>query len=89
MTTTNGDAPGVGTVVRDRMWGGTDTGTVVRREGRSAFVAWHHSIVEDELDLDQVEIWADAPDELRQWRGGIGIIDPDGTTQIRGLSQAQ
>ncbi|MDA8340939.1 MAG: hypothetical protein M0007_01750 [Actinomycetota bacterium] len=52
------------------MWGGTHTGTVVRRDGRSVFVAWHHSFVEDELHVDQVEIWADAPEELRRWSGG-------------------
>ncbi len=34
------DHIGEGTVVRDRKWGGTCTGTVVRREGDSLFVAW-------------------------------------------------
>jgi hypothetical protein len=89
MATTNDQEPVEGTVVRDRIWGGTHTGTVVRRVGRSVFVAWHHSFVEDELDTDQVEVWADAPEEPRQWRGGIGVIDPDGTTQIRDISEAQ
>jgi hypothetical protein len=67
-----------GTVVRDRNWGGTHTGTVLRREGRSVFVAWHGSAVEDELDVDEVSVWADAPAELAQWRGGIGLVSPDG-----------
>ena len=93
MTTTKGEAVRVGAVVRDRMLGVTHTGTLVRTQGRAALVAWHHSFVEDELDIDQVEIWADAradaPDELRQWRGGIGKIDPDGVVQVRGLSEAQ
>ncbi len=39
------DLIGEGTVVRDRKWGGTCTGTVVRREGDSVFVAWHNSFV--------------------------------------------
>jgi hypothetical protein len=30
-----------GTVVRDRKWSGKYTGTVVRRDGDSVFVAWH------------------------------------------------
>lgn len=79
---TNAPAPGgditEGTVVRDRRWGGTYTGTVVRREGRSVFVAWHGSFVEDELDVDEVTVWADAPAELAEWRGGIGVVTPDG-----------
>jgi hypothetical protein len=67
-----------GTVVRDRRRGGTCTGTVVRREGRSVFVAWHGSFVEDQLDVDEVAVWADAPAELAEWRGGIGVVTPDG-----------
>lgn len=89
MATTNAEGPATGTVVRDRIWGGTHTGTAVRSEGRLVFVAWHHSFVGDELDVDQVEVWADAPEELRHWRGGIGIIDPEGTTQIRDLREVQ
>ena len=81
MTTTSSDGPGVGVVVRDRLWGGTHTGTVVRRDGRSVFVAWHHSFVEDELDIDQVEIRADASEELRHRCGGIGVVEVDGTSQ--------
>ncbi len=78
MTTTNDNAPAVSAVVRDRMRGGAHTGTIIRREGRSVFVAWHHSTVEDQLDVDQVEIWADAPDELRQRRAGSGSSTPTG-----------
>lgn len=68
----------VGTVVRDRLWGGTCTGTVVRSEGRSVFVAWHGTAVEDQLDIDQVTPWPDAPAQLRDWRGGLGVLDADG-----------
>jgi hypothetical protein len=64
----------IGSVVRDRAWGGRFTGTVVRREGTSVFVAWHDSCVEDELEVDQVEPWPDAPAELAAWRGGLGVI---------------
>lgn len=71
-----------GTVVVDRIWGGTHRGTVVRCEGRSVFVAWHRSFVEDELDLDDVEPVAVATLEEQQWRGGIGIFGSDGTRQI-------
>ncbi len=65
-----------GTVVRDRKWGGTCTGTVVRREGDSLFVAWHNSFVEDEMNVNEVEVWADAPQALRDWRGGVGVWSP-------------
>lgn len=62
-----------GTVVRDRRWGGRCTGTVVRREGDWVFVAWHGSCVEDQLSLEQVQVWLDPPAGLDGWRGGIGI----------------
>ena len=39
MTTTKGSALAVGTVVRDCIWGGAHTGTVVRAEGHRVFVA--------------------------------------------------
>ncbi len=87
MTTTDGDGPEVGAIVRDRLWGGTHTGTVVRRDGRSVFVAWHHCFVEDDLDVDQVEIWPDAPEQLDHRCGGIGIVEADGTRQARGLRE--
>jgi hypothetical protein len=64
----------IGTVVRDRLWGGRHTGTVVNVEGPWVFVAWHGSCVEDQLDATDVEVWADAPDELRSWRGGIACL---------------
>jgi hypothetical protein len=80
-TASNDPAPDrpvtVGTVVRDRCWGGTYTGTVVRRDGRSVFVAWHGTAVEDQLDVDQVVPWPDAPAELATWRGGVGVLDGD------------
>lgn len=68
----------VGMVVRDRCWGGTCTGTVLRRDGRSVFVAWHGTAVEDQLDLDQVAPWPDAPAELAAWRGGVAVLDGNG-----------
>ena len=52
-----------------------EEGTVVGREGDSVFVAWHGSFVEYEMDVSEVEIWADAPAELRAWQGGIGMFD--------------
>lgn len=61
MTPPKGITLVVGTVVRDRIWGGTHTGTGVRAEARRVFVARHDSFVEDELDDHQVEIWAKAP----------------------------
>lgn len=74
-----GDEPvTVGTVVRDRLWGGTHTGTVVRHDGRSVFVAWHGTAVEDELDIAQVAVCAEPASELRGWRGGVGVLDADG-----------
>ena len=87
MTTTNDNAPAVGTVVRDRMCGAR-TGTIIRREGCSVFVAWHHSTAEDQLDVDQVEIWADAPDELRQRRAGSGSSKPTGPARPVGFASS-
>ncbi len=76
----------VGTVVRDRRWGGKFSGTVVARQGRSVFVAWHGTCVEDELEADQVEIWPGAPDELARWRGGVGVLRSDGTLAVKPAS---
>jgi len=70
------DVIGEGTVVRDRKWGGTCSGTVVRREGDSLFVAWHNSFVEDELTVSDVTVWPDAPEHLRAWRGAVGVWNP-------------
>lgn len=39
---------------------GRYTGTVVRRAGGSIFVAWHGTVVEDELGADEVEMIRDA-----------------------------
>ena len=75
----------VGAVVRSRRWGGRYAGTVVRREAGSVFVAWHGTFVEDQLDPDDVTLWADAPAELRTWRGGIGRLDADGTVTVEPL----
>ena len=70
------DLIGEATVIRCYKWGDPVTGTVVRREGDQIFVAWHHSFVEDELNVNEVEVWADAPQALREWRGGVGVFDP-------------
>ncbi|MDA8359273.1 MAG: hypothetical protein M0Z95_23890 [Actinomycetota bacterium] len=59
----------------------------MRTESRSVFVAWHGTFVADELDADQVEVWHDASDKLRRWRGGIGIMAADGTVHVRDLVQ--
>lgn len=50
------------------------------------FVARHGSFVEDELDVDQVDVWADASDELRHWPGAIEVIDAS-TARARDLTQ--
>jgi len=66
--------PDVGDVVRDRKWGGRYMGTVTKTEDRMVFVAWHNSLVEDQLNAVDVEIVPDATDDLRAWRGGIGRL---------------
>ena len=72
-----------GTVVRDRRWGGRFSGTVTQRSADRVFVAWHGSVVEDELCVDEVALWPDAPAELAAWRGGVGILDSDGTFRVK------
>jgi hypothetical protein len=72
----------VGTVVRDRKWGGRYAGTVVHVEGGAVFVAWHGSFVEDELCVDEVEVWPDAPAKLAGWRGGVGVLSADGGLRV-------
>jgi hypothetical protein len=72
-----------GTVVRDRRWGGRFSGTVTQQEEDRVFVAWHGSFVEDELCVDEVDVWPDAPAELAAWRGGIGILDSDGSFGVK------
>lgn len=74
-------------MVRDRKWGGRQTGTVTSREGRSVFVAWHGTCVDDELDVDEVEPVDDATDEQRAWRGGIGVIGSDGSVTVTDVHQ--
>jgi hypothetical protein len=71
-----------GTVVRDRRWGGRLSGTVTQRDDDRVLVAWHASFVEDELCIDEVDVWPDAPAELAAWRGGVGILDSDGTLRV-------
>ncbi len=66
--------------------GGRCAGTGGRTEDRSVFVARHGSFVEDELDVDQVDVWADASDELRHWPGAIEVIDAS-TARARDLTQ--
>ncbi|MHB8449114.1 MAG: hypothetical protein ACYDAQ_01375 [Mycobacteriales bacterium] len=73
---------GVGTVVRDRKWGGRYTGTVAVRDGRWIVVAWHGTFVQDELDADEVDIWAGAPSDLADWRGGMCVLDRDGSFAV-------
>jgi hypothetical protein len=41
-----GEQVEVGMAVRDRKWGGGHSGTALRREGGSVFVAWHGTFVE-------------------------------------------
>jgi len=49
-----------GTPVRVLKWDGQEpTGTVVGRDGDTVFVAYHHSFVEDELGIGDVEALAD------------------------------
>ena len=67
---------GVGTVVRTHKWGREYAGTVVDRKGDTLGVAWHNSFVEDELQVNEVEVWPDAPQHLREWRGGVGVWNP-------------
>lgn len=86
MAKNEADAIEVGTVVRDRTWGGRYTGAVVRTEGRSLFVAWHRSFVVDELDVNEVEIVAGAPEQLHDWRGGIGVLHADGSSTLEPLT---
>lgn len=71
-----------GTVVRHRTWSGHPAGTVVRSEGRTIFVAWHDTCVEDELDVTEVDEWPHAPQALRDWRGGTLVIHPDGHRHV-------
>ena len=67
---------GVGTVVRTYTRGCEEIGTVVERDGDTLFVAWHGSCVEEELTIGEVDVWADAPRDLRDWRGGVRVRDP-------------
>jgi hypothetical protein len=68
----------VGSVVRHRTWDNQATGTVVRREDDTIYVAWHDTFVEDELSIADVEPLLDAPEHLNRWRGGIGMVNAAG-----------
>jgi hypothetical protein len=72
-----------GTVIRDRRWGGRFRGTVTQRADDRVFIAWHGSFVEDELCVDEVDVWSDASAELAAWRGGVGVLDSDGTFRVK------
>jgi hypothetical protein len=74
--------PRVGDVVRSLRWADA-TGTVMWRDGDVVRVAWHGTCVEDEVDVGEVEVWADAPGELAGWRGGIGVAEVDGSMRVR------
>ncbi len=76
------DTIGPGAVVRHRLW--DCGGTVVRRAGDALFVAWHGSCVEDEVQINDVELWPDAPPELAAWRGGVMEVHGD-TAEVRPL----
>jgi hypothetical protein len=56
VTMQGGSQMQVGTVVRDRKWGGRYTGTIVNVEGGSIFVQWHGTCVEDELSPADVTL---------------------------------
>lgn len=71
-----------GTVVRDRRWGGHFSGTVTHRNEDRLVVAWHGSCVEDELGVDEVDVWPDAPTELAGWQGGVGVLGRDGSFRV-------
>src|SRR5438552_3501462 len=66
---------GVGAVIRTNKWRTVFTGMVVDRKGDTLGIAWHNSFVESELQVSEVELWPDAPEHLRQWRGGVGVWD--------------
>ncbi len=72
-----------GTVVWDRRWGGRFSGTVTQRVEDRVLIAWHGSLVEDGLRIDEVDVWPDAPAEFAAWRGGVGVLDSDGTFRMK------
>jgi len=71
-----------GTPVRVLKWDGQYTGTVVRRDGDTVFVAYHDSCVEDDMGIADVEALADPTPEESAWRGGFGIMSADGGWDI-------
>ena len=72
----------VGSVVRHRRWGGRFVGTVTRRDGNTVTIAWYGSFVEDQLEVGEVELCTDRTGEIARWRGGIGVVEADGTTHV-------
>jgi hypothetical protein len=64
----------VGTVVYDRRHPASP-GTVVRHgEGGQVFVAWYGTCVESDPYMGELDIWASPSAELREWRGGFGVL---------------
>jgi hypothetical protein len=70
----------------ERPWKESHTGTVVRIDGASVFLAWHGTCVEGELDAAQVEVLAEAPERLRHGRGEIGTVGDGGHVRARPLT---
>jgi hypothetical protein len=78
----------IGSVVRDRRWGGRLTGTIVDCRHGHVFVAWHDTCVEDELPPSDVELVTDPAAHLTAWHGGIGVYDPTtATMRVEGIRQ--
>lgn len=72
--------PEPGWIVQHPRW--RTTGTIRRVEGEEVFVAWHGTCVEDQLHADEVEIIG-PPSERDRWAaGGLGLIEPDGTSHV-------
>lgn len=76
-----------GTPVRVLKWDGQYTGTVVRREDETVFVAYHGSFVEDELHIGDVEALPDPTLEQEAWRGGFGTTDGLGEWTVEPVHQ--
>ena len=77
----------VGSVVRHCRWGGRFVGTVTHRDGNTVAVAWYGSFVEDQLEIGEVEVCTGRTGEIARWRGGIGIAEADGTTDVEPIEE--
>lgn len=56
MAFNDGDVPRAGNRVRDRVWGGTQTGRITRTNGRRVYIKWDGTwFTEDELDMDEID----------------------------------